>query len=337
MRGQTAAAHESGRDARLSVEVHLEPHAAGTLAADVRRGLTLRPKQLPPKHFYDELGSKLFDRICDTPEYYQTRTEYRLLEQVAARIVSLTRPTHVVELGSGAARKTRVLLDALGNSGLCSCYVPFDVSESMLRNAATALLEEYPWLEVRGIVGDYERHLGKLPSGERRLFVFLGSTIGNFDELEARAFLKALRQRLHPGDALLLGLDLVKDARVLHAAYNDAQGITAEFNKNVLGVINRELGADFELEQFEHVAFFEPALERIEMHLLSTRDQIVRIGRLGLSIPFERGELMRTEISRKFTEQSARGLLGQAGLELRDWFVPENRYFGLALAVPTTS
>ncbi|HLV22081.1 MAG TPA: L-histidine N(alpha)-methyltransferase [Polyangiaceae bacterium] len=319
---------------RFRLDVHLEPSNAVALARDVRIGLTSAPKWLPPKYFYDAVGSRLFDRICDTPEYYQTRTEQALLERVASEIVNLTEPTHLVELGSGTARKTRVLLGAIERRARRCCYVPFDVSEAVLRESAEQLLGEYPWLEVHGIVGDYDRHLGAIPKGDRRLYVFLGGTIGNFEPEAATQFLASLAGRMHPGDALLLGTDLVKDHARLNAAYNDAQGITAAFNKNVLCVINRELGANFELERFAHVAFFEPENAQIEMHLRSEVDQVVDIQRLELAVPFRAAETIRTEISRKFTRPSATALLKAAGLEVFEWLPSADDAFALSLSRP---
>ncbi|HMJ16224.1 MAG TPA: L-histidine N(alpha)-methyltransferase [Polyangiaceae bacterium] len=316
---------------RFEISVFLNERAREQLARDVRAGLTQTPKSLPPKYFYDALGSRLFDRICDTPEYYQTRTEQALLENIADAVVGELSPTHIVELGSGAARKTRVLLDALQKTGRGFHFVPFDVSESMLRASAAELLREYPWLHVHGIVGDYEHHLAHIPGGERRLFVFLGSTIGNFEPDAALDFVKRVNACMRPQDRLLLGFDLVKSERVLHAAYNDAQGITAEFNKNVLSVINRELGANFDLNRFAHVAFYDPAKSQIEMHLESSSAQRVHVARLELDVAFAEGERMRTEISRKFTRSSVALLLERSGQELVSWFSSADQHFALAL------
>jgi L-histidine N-alpha-methyltransferase len=335
----TASALQRGRgeallseSARLQIRVFLNESAREQLVRDVREGLTQTPKSLPPKYFYDAAGSKLFDRICDTPEYYQTRTEQALLEGVAEDIVGALAPSHIVELGSGAARKTRVLLDALGKTRRGVHFVPLDVSESMLRASAEKLLGNYPWLHVHGIVGDYDRHLAHIPGGERRLFVFLGGTIGNFERDAAVAFLQRLSACMTPDDQLLLGFDLVKSERVLHAAYNDAQGITAAFNKNVLSVLNRELGADFDLDRFSHVAFYDAAASQIEMHLESQCAQRVRVAQLDLDVAFAAGERMRTEISRKFTRASVLDLLERSGQELVSWLSSPNDYFALALS-----
>lgn len=322
------------RDSRLTVEVHLQPGASSTLARDVREGLGASPKTLPPKYFYDDAGSRLFDRICDTREYYQTRTELALLDRLSGDLMAGLEPSDVVELGSGAARKARILLDAAAHSGVRCRYVPFDVSESMLRDSAGELLARYPWLNVHGIVGDYDRHLGRLPAGDRRLVMFLGSTVGNFPREEAVLFLSRVARQLHAGDRLLLGTDLVKDHAVLDAAYNDSGGITAEFNKNVLRVLNRELGARFEPDRFKHVAFFNADRSQIEMHLEALEAHQVHIAKLDMDVAFEQGESIRTEISRKFTRRSVGDLLSAAGLELIEWHTPENGYFGLSVARP---
>ncbi len=321
----------ANHDVRLEVRV-LGEAAGSTLADDVRRGLMRRPKSLPPKYFYDDRGSKLFDRICDTEEYYQTRTELALLESISSDLIGSFEPTDIVELGSGAARKTRALLDAAERSKVRCRYVPFDVSESMLRSSAAGLIERYPWLEVCGVVGDFERHLDRIPSGARRLFVFLGGTIGNFDDEQVQVFLEAVSRTMTSRDRFLLGTDLVKDPSVLNSAYNDAAGVTAAFNKNVLAVINRELGARFELDQFRHVAFFNENRSQIEMHLESKQHQSVPVPALGNEVILERGERILTEISRKFTRESVRELLATAGLTLETWHEPENRYFGLSVS-----
>lgn len=319
---------------RLRVSVHSRPGEGSTLAADVLHGMTSSPKRVPPKHFYDARGSELFDRICDTPEYYPTRTELGLLESAAREIIETVRPTHLIELGSGAARKTRALLDAVEAARLDTVYVPFDVSESMLVKSARELLQSYDWLRVQGVVGDYEHHLREIPTGERHLFVFLGGTIGNFGPERAVEFLQRVRDAMVPGDRLLLGTDLVKSHAVLNAAYNDEAGVTAEFNKNVLLVMNRELDADFDPDLFEHVAFFDPDKSQIEMHLRARRAHSATIGQLGLGVELAAGEMIHTEISRKFTYDSLRRMLEDAGLELLDWYVPDNQYFALSLSRP---
>jgi L-histidine N-alpha-methyltransferase len=317
---------------RFVIDVLLGPEGTSTLAADVRRGLAARPKSLPPKHLYDDVGSRLFDRICDTPEYYPTRTEQALLEQIADELIARVAPTDIVELGSGAARKTRTMLDAAQRAGRRVRYVPFDVSESMLVASAEQLLDAYPWLEIHGVVGDYDHHIDRIPAGKRRLLLFIGGTIGNFEHAHAVRFLKTIREQMEPDDRLLLGTDLVKPTSVLEAAYNDAAGVTEAFNKNVLRVINRELGADFEVDAFEHVAFFETAKSQVEMHLRALKEQRVTIRDLDLTVPFAAGETIHTEISRKFTRRTISETLREAGLDLVDWKTSPNDYFGLSLS-----
>lgn len=324
-----AASADSNSDPLLRVDCHLDP-AGDALVHDARRGLSRTPKMLPPKYFYDEYGSRLFDRICDLPEYYLTRCEYALLREAAAEVIDRTRPTHLVELGSGSARKTRVLLDAMtGASG--RWYVPIDVGESMLRETAGALRREYPDLGVHAIVADYERHLERIPAGPRRLVTFLGSTIGNFTRPAAAEFVRRLADALRPGDFVLIGMDLVKPREILNAAYNDTAGLTAEFNRNVLRVLNRELRANFDLERFEHVAFFNESESQVEMHLRAREAHAVALSRLGMRISFARGEMMLTEISRKFTHEEAGHLFERAGLRLARWYATPERWFALAL------
>ncbi len=308
---------------------------AAALARDVRAGLLAAHKSLPPKYFYDDRGSQLFDAICDLPEYYLTRTEQALLEAVVEDIVRRAAPTEVVEFGSGTSRKTRIILDALQRQGQAFCYSPLDVSEGVLRESALALLREYPRLRVHAVVGDYEHDLRQIPAGARRLVLFLGSTIGNFTPAATAAFLRSVREVLTEHDAFLLGVDLLKPIPVIEAAYNDAAGLTAEFNRNVLRVINRKLDADFDVGAFAHVAFFNPAESQIEMHLRAIRAQTVTIRALDLRVPFAAGEGIHTEISRKFTHGRVDAMLAAAGFALENWYTPPNQYFGLALARPT--
>jgi L-histidine Nalpha-methyltransferase len=317
--------------ARLRMTTLRESHDSQVLAADVLHGLTVIPKELPPKYFYDARGALLFDAICDTEEYYPTRTEQELLEQVAGEIMARARPTALVELGSGAARKTRILLDHMTEQA-APWYMPVDISAEMLRHSAEALLGDYPGLRVHGVVADYDHHMSLLPGAERRLIAFLGSTIGNFEQPRAVEFMRAIAAGMGPDDHLLLGMDLVKMPAVLHAAYNDSQGLTAEFNRNVLQVINRALGADFEPDHFEHIARYLPEQEQIEMVLRARRGHTVRIAGLGRDVGFAPGEELRTEISRKFTRRSAERLIRAAGLDLSGWYVSDNGYVALALA-----
>ena len=321
-----------GRNGRLQIDTLDDRPLDAALAHDVRSGLLAHQKTLPPKYFYDDRGAQLFDAICHLPEYYLTRTEQRLLEDVADDIIAIAAPDEVVEFGSGASRKTRILLDALARSGRPLRYMPVDVCEGMLRRAALSLLQAYPRLTIHGIVGDYDQDLHRIPPGDRRLVLFLGSTIGNFTPAATARFLAQVRACLTAGDHLLLGLDLVKPPPVLEAAYNDGAGVTAEFNRNVLHVINRQLGGEFEPECFEHVAFFNAEQSQVEMHLRAGRAHTVSIRTLGLTVPFTAGETIHTEISRKFTRAEAHSTLQESGFALTRWYTPPNNYFGLALA-----
>jgi iron(II)-dependent oxidoreductase len=317
------------REASVRIDVF---DVRDTLADDVRAGLTMDLKQLPPKYFYDERGSELFDRITTLPEYYPTRCEREILNRRAPEIVRRSRAAELVELGSGSASKTRALLYAMAGEGTLRRYVPLDVSQATVENCAAELSELYPGLEVHGLVGDFGRDLAHVPDGQRRLFAFLGGTIGNLFPDERAAFLAGLRQLMLPGDRLLIGTDLVKDRSVLEAAYNDSQGVTAEFNRNVLRVVNDGLGANFAPEAFEHVAFFDEANSWIEMRLRANGAQSVRIEGADLELTFEDGEEIRTEISAKFTRDAVAGELAAAGLRLDDFFTDEHGLFGLAVA-----
>jgi L-histidine Nalpha-methyltransferase len=319
----------------LRIDVHVGEQSVRSLPDDVLDGLTRPFKELPPKHLYDARGSELFDQICDLPEYYPTRTERAILDEYADLIVRRTGMAELVELGSGTAAKTRVLLSAMARAETLWRYVPFDVAERVVRDCAAELADEYPEMHIHGIVGDFDRHLTKIPRPERdrpRVVAFLGGTIGNFPPGARRRFLRSLARLLEPGDYLLLGTDLVKDIDVLEAAYDDSQGITAEFNRNMLHVLNRELDADFPTELFEHVAFFDPDREWIEMRLRARRACHVRIGALDLEVDFDRGEELRTEISAKFTRDRLKADYAAAGLELAEWFTDDEALFALSLA-----
>src|SRR3954447_10147498 len=292
----------------ILVESYVGPGEERSLADDVLDGLTRPFKELPPKHFYDATGAELFDRICDLPEYYPTRTERSILEERAAEIAERTGATDVVELGSGTAAKTRVLLDALTDAGTLRRFVPIDVTEDMVRECAEALAEDYPGLHVHGIVGDFERHLDRVPPADGpRLVLFLGGTIGNFIPGSRRRFLRSIAKTMGPEDHLLLGVDLVKDPAVIEAAYDDSAGVTAAFNRNVLEVLNRELGADFDLDAFEHVAFFDREREWIEMRLRSCRRRTLSVRVRALEVNFDAREELRTETSAKFTRERIAG------------------------------
>lgn len=296
------------------VHVALDPdRVAGTLADDVRRGLGSAPRTLPPKWLYDDRGSELFDRITRLPEYYPTEAERRLLAEHATDIVSVTGAQTVVELGSGTSDKTRTLLDAFTAGGELRRFVPVDVSEATLRSAAEMLSQRYPGLQVEALVGDFTLHLGHLPQGDRKVVAFLGGTIGNFYVEERAAFLGALADSLAPGDWLLLGTDVVKDADRLVAAYHDSQGVTAEFVTNSLAVLNRELGADFDLDAFRYVPFWDPAMERMDLRLRAEVPQRVTLPGADLVIDLAAGEEIRVEISSKFRPEGLRAELAAAG------------------------
>jgi L-histidine Nalpha-methyltransferase len=322
----------------IRIESHLDGADARSLADDVLDGLTRPFKELPPKHFYDARGAELFDRICELPEYYPTRAEREILERRAGEIARLTGAAELVELGSGTASKTRVLLDAMHAAGTLQRYVPVDVTESVVRECASALTDEYPGLRVHGVIADFERHLDRVPPpAGARIVAFLGGTIGNFPPGSRRRFLREIAALLGPADHLLLGTDLVKDPAVLQAAYDDAEGVTAEFNRNVLRVLNRELGADFEPDDFEHVALFDREHEWIEMRLRARRAHTTHVRDLDLPVRFEEGEELRTEISAKFTDARIDGDLAAAGLELVQRFTDDDALFALTLARRATN
>ncbi|SEF81017.1 L-histidine Nalpha-methyltransferase [Thermomonospora echinospora] len=304
------------------------------LRQDVRDGLTASPKTLPPKWFYDERGSALFEEITGLEEYYPTRRERQILRARAAEVAAATGAETLLELGAGSGEKTRLLLDALTAAGTLRAYVPVDVSGDFLAAAAARIARDYPGLAVRSVVADYEQHLHLLPSGPRRLLVFLGGTIGNFAPAERLSFLSGVRATMDDGDALLLGADLVKDPGRLVRAYDDARGVTAEFNRNVLHVVNRRLDADFEPGAFEHVALWDPDNEWIEMRLRSSARQTVRVRGLDLTVEFGEGEEMRTEISAKFRPERLASELAAAGLVLDTLWTDESGDFSLSLARP---
>jgi len=322
------------------IDVHLTPDdARAALRADVRLGLTARPRTLPPKYFYDARGSALFEEITALPEYYPTRTEAALLTAHVDEIAGLTGATTLVELGSGSSAKTRLLLDALTRAGTLRRYVPLDVSAAALREALDALAVRYPALGLHGVVGDFTVHLDRLPrdtgaaNGDRRLLAFLGGTIGNLEPPQRALFLARVRAALRPREHLLLGAALVTDPAVLVAAYDDAAGVTAEFNRNVLHVLNRELHADLDVDAFAHVALWDAEREWIEMRLRAVRPVATTVGDLGLAVEFAAGEELHTEISAKFRTDGLAAELAAAGLRPeRIWVDPLER-FALTLAV----
>ncbi|HSL49803.1 MAG TPA: L-histidine N(alpha)-methyltransferase [Candidatus Deferrimicrobiaceae bacterium] len=322
---------------RYRLDIHTDERARQErLEADVRRGLTARQKSLPPKYFYDRAGSLLFERITELPEYYPTRTESALLAEIVPESIGAFLPDDIVEIGAGSSEKTRRILDAASAGGRDVRYVPLDVDRLTLEATAAGLLRDYPRLSVHAVVGDFERDLAHVPPPRgRRLALFLGSTIGNLDAPERRRLLAGLRGILPDrGDRLLLGVDLVKDVKLLEAAYDDAAGVTREFNRNILRVINRAVDGDFQPEAFRHRAFYNETASRIEMHLVADAAQTVKLGRLGLTLRFRPGEDIWTESSYKFTRAGVEAMLAGAGLDLVQWHVDPANYFALALAAP---
>ena len=318
---------------QIAIDVHLPRdgvHAG--MGEDVREGLSCPFKELPPKYFYDERGSQLFERITELDEYYPTRAERAILAARAAEIVAAADAGILIELGSGSAAKTRCLLDAMSDAELLDTYVPVDISEEITRETANALVEEYPELRVHGIVCDYETHLERVPREEGALLAFLGGTIGNFRPAPRRSFLARIATLMYPGDRFLLGTDLVKDPARLEAAYDDSEGVTAEFNKNVLAVLNRELGANFDVSAFEHVAFWDSDNEWVDIRLRSLEEQFVDVKELDMQVHFARMEEMRTEISTKFTRERLEESYADAGLELVEWWTDPDELYALSLA-----
>jgi L-histidine N-alpha-methyltransferase len=318
----------------IAIDVHLDADAAETMARDVRAGLCDYPKELAPKYFYDERGSLLFERITELPEYYPTRAERQILERRSAEILDAAgSPSTLTELGSGSASKTRHLLSAMRDRNSLHTYVPVDISEEITHRTAAELVEEYPGLNVHGLVCDFEQHLERIPHGtDRRMIAFLGGTVGNLYPRGRQAFLERIAALLGPQDHLLLGTDLIKDRVRLEAAYNDSAGVTADFNKNVLAVLNNEFGADFDLDAFEHIARYDAEAERMDIRLRSLIDQEVRLADLDLDVSFAAGEEMRTEISTKFSRERLESVYAGAGLELQGWFTDATGDYALSLA-----
>jgi L-histidine Nalpha-methyltransferase len=307
------------------------------MAREVRAGLSRAPRSIPPKYFYDARGSRLFDAICDLPEYYLTRAEASLLARHAGEVVERAEATALVEIGSGMARKTGLLVEALCARTDSPRYVPFDIAREPIEASASALLARCPRLNVCGLVGDFAYDLPQLPSAAPasagpRLFALLGSTIGNLDERAAPQLVRAIAQLFTKEDSFLLGVDLVKDERLLHAAYNDAQGVTAAFNKNVLRVLTRDLDGDFDERAFEHLAFYDSERQRIEMHLLSKRRHVATLRAIDLRIELAEGERVMTEISRKFTRSSVERMLAAGGMCLEQWLSSDDGAFALCVA-----
>jgi L-histidine N-alpha-methyltransferase len=319
--------------ADLQVEVHLGPDdMRDALRADALAGLTSTPKELPPKWFYDDRGSELFDDITRLPEYYPTRREREILVARADEIAQRSHADTLIELGSGTSEKTRILLHHLHDAGTLRRFVPFDVSEATLRESAAAILSEYEGIEVDAVVGDFERHLELLPRGGTRMIAFLGGTIGNLVPAQRAVMLHTLSSSMAPGDTFLLGTDLVKDVARLEAAYDDAAGVTAEFNRNLLAVLNRELHATFDLSRFDHVAVYDTTNEWIEMRLRSRGIQLVTVADLDMEVGFADGEEMRTEVSAKFRREGIEAEINEAGLELESWWTDRASDFALSLS-----
>ncbi|MEX0829927.1 MAG: L-histidine N(alpha)-methyltransferase [Nitrospirales bacterium] len=323
---------DSRPGASITIDVPITRENPDTLGNIVKRGLLSNPRTLPSQLFYDERGSTLFEKICELPEYYQTRTEHQLLVACADEIVELSGAEELVELGSGAATKTRVLLDAMARTGQLRYFVPFDVDETIVRRVSEELVQEYPGLQIHGVAGDFLVHLEHIPEGGKRLVVILGGTIGNLPTLAAKDFLTAVNTEMASGDFFLLGVQLITDISRLEAAYNDQQGITAKFNKNILRVLRHQFGAQCDLANFEHVARYNPDAHRIEMWLRSTRDQSLDIPNLDLSIQLKKDEEIRTELSTKYDRPMAEDLLHTSGFELVKWYTDPDQLISLALA-----
>jgi L-histidine N-alpha-methyltransferase len=315
------------------LDIHLTDADADTaLRADARAGLTADPKHLPPKWFYDARGSALFEQITELPEYFPTRTERALLERTADAIAITSGADTIVELGSGSSAKTRLLLDAFRRAESLRRYVPQDVSEPALREAMSALQADYPDLELHGVVGDFTTHLDRLPADGHRMVAFLGGTIGNLLPPERAEFLRALRAALRPGEQFLLGTGLVVDPAVLVPAYDDAAGVTAEFNRNVLHVLNRELAADFDVDAFDHRALWDARNEWIEMRLVARRAMTVTLAELDLTVEFAAGEEMCTEVSAKFRREGVRAMLAESGFTVVGSWADRDERMALTLA-----
>ncbi|HJQ47960.1 MAG TPA: L-histidine N(alpha)-methyltransferase [Amycolatopsis sp.] len=317
----------------LELDVHREPgDITEALRTDVRSGLSSRQKWLPAKWFYDARGSELFEDITRLPEYYPTRAEREVLAREAGEIARVTGAHSLVELGSGSSEKTRLLLDGLREHGTLHTFVPLDVSESALADAVDAIRADYPGLDVRGVVGDFTEHLGLLPGEAPRVVAFLGGTIGNFLPADRIKFLRSVRDVLNEGEWLLLGTDLVKDPGVLIRAYDDAAGVTAEFDLNVLRVVNRMLDADFDLARFTHESYWDAENEWIEMRLRARDDMTVRIPGADLVVHFAEGEYIRTEISAKFRPNGVSAELSESGFGLQRWWTDSENRFGVSLS-----
>ncbi|MDI6886505.1 MAG: L-histidine N(alpha)-methyltransferase [archaeon] len=325
---------EPCKSSRFEIRNYLTSSFYKEISTDVLTGLTADQKFIPSKYFYDERGSKLYELICKLPEYYLTRTDLSILEEKGGTIMEPFEKGDLVELGSGANWKIRTLIDAANEPhGANLRYVPVDVSESALVAASEDLINKYPKLRVLGIVADFTRHLDRIPNEFPKLTILFGSTIGNFSEVESQEFLRTVANSIKPGDRFLIGLDMIKEKNVMEAAYNDAQGVTSAFNRNILHIINRELNANFDISVFDHVAFFNGEEEQVEMHLQAKHRTAVEIKNLNLSVEFEKGETIHTEISRKFSKESAMKMFSRAGLTVARWFTDPKGWFSLVEVV----
>ena len=317
----------------FTVDLRLdEEWISRSLATDIRTGITKTKKSLPPKWFYDELGSELFDKITQLNEYYPTEAEREILNIQAAKIAEISEADHLIELGSGSSDKTRSILDAFASSNQLDSFTAFDVSEEILLSSAKQIKQRYPDVNVRAIVGDFDHHLDAVPQTGKRLFIFLGGTIGNFEPEARQRFLSSLTSQLKTGDSLLLGTDLVKEIPRLELAYNDPDGVTAAFNKNILSVLNKNLGANFDIEKFDHVARFDADREWIDIGLRSRSDQEIYIERLNLMVNFLENEIMRTEISAKFRPEGIEQELTAAGLTIQNFWTDSANDFAVTLS-----
>lgn len=320
------------RASRIEVHNHLEDTFDNDIRKDVFQGLTAPKKFIPSKYFYDEQGSRLFEEICSVPEYYPTRTEMSIVRDAAPSIMLNFPEGDIVEFGSGANHKIRMLLDAADHTCMSAYrYVPVDVSEAALTRASEELIKIHPQLRVFGIITDFTRHLEVIPNEHPRLLVFFGSTIGNFHEEKCGSFLRSVAYSMKPEDLFLVGIDMLKPKGMLEAAYNDSAGITSKFNKNVLNVLNRELNACFNETDFDHLAFFNDQMKRMEMHLRANRDISVFIGELGLTVELERGETIHTEVCRKFSRECVERLALDSGLIISQWYSDPREWFSLVV------
>lgn len=322
----------SQTDPSITIDLPLTREDQDLVKTQITRGLQASPKTLPSKLFYDEQGSTLFEQICELPEYYQTRTEHQLLTNCADEIVALSGAEELVELGSGAATKTRVLLDAMAKVDQLRYFVPFDVDEAIVRRVSEELVREYPGLHIHGVVGDFLVHLEHIPEGGKRLAVILGGTIGNLPAPAAQEFLSSVNLEMASGDYFLLGVQLITEQSRLEAAYNDKQGITAKFNKNIIRVLGHHFGSQADPDSFDHIARYNNDEHRIEMWLRSREDQILDIQDLGLQVHLKQGEEIRTEISTKYDRPLAEALLAASGFALVKWYSDPDNLIGLALA-----